>query len=88
MRGGRKRRMTKKVLMDCDVGVDDAFALILAFHSRELEVKAVTGVNGNVPVALANYLREARASFAERLANAVWHLPGLEIRGVNFNQPH
>jgi purine nucleosidase len=32
------------------VGVDDALALILAFHSLELEVKAVTGVNGNVPL--------------------------------------
>jgi len=40
----------KKVLIDCDVGVDDALALILAFHSPELEVKAVTGVNGNVPL--------------------------------------
>jgi len=40
----------KKVIMDCDVGVDDALALILAFHSPELDVKAVTGVNGNVPL--------------------------------------
>jgi len=40
----------KKVIIDCDVGVDDALALILAFHSPELEVKAVTGVNGNVPL--------------------------------------
>ncbi len=37
-------------MIDCDVGVDDALALILAFHSPELEVKTVTGVNGNVPV--------------------------------------
>ncbi len=43
-------RMKKKVIIDCDVGVDDALALILAFHSPELEVKAITGVNGNVPV--------------------------------------
>jgi inosine-uridine nucleoside N-ribohydrolase len=42
--------MVKKVIVDCDVGVDDALALILAFHSPELEVKAVTGVNGNVPL--------------------------------------
>jgi inosine-uridine nucleoside N-ribohydrolase len=42
----------KKVIIDCDVGVDDALALILAFHSPELEVKAVTGVNGNVPLDL------------------------------------
>ncbi len=40
----------KKVIIDCDVGVDDALALILAFHSPELDVKAVTGVNGNVPL--------------------------------------
>lgn len=42
--------MTKQVIIDCDVGVDDALALILAFHSSELKVKAVTGVNGNVPL--------------------------------------
>jgi purine nucleosidase len=42
--------MRKKIIIDCDVGIDDALALILAFHSPELEVKAITGVNGNVPV--------------------------------------
>jgi purine nucleosidase/pyrimidine-specific ribonucleoside hydrolase len=42
--------MVKKVMIDCDAGVDDAFALILAFHSPDLEVQAVTGVNGNVPL--------------------------------------
>jgi len=42
----------KKVIIDCDVGVDDALALILAFHSPELDVEAVTGVNGNVPLDL------------------------------------
>lgn len=41
---------TKKVLIDCDVGVDDALALILAFRSPELSVEAVTGVHGNVPL--------------------------------------
>ncbi len=44
--------MKKRVLIDCDIGVDDALALILAFHSPELEVEAVTGVNGNVPLNL------------------------------------
>jgi len=44
--------MAKKVIIDCDVGVDDALALVLAFHSPELEVQAVTGVNGNVPLPL------------------------------------
>jgi purine nucleosidase len=44
--------MAKKVIIDCDVGVDDALALIFAFHSPELSVEAVTGVNGNVPLKL------------------------------------
>ena len=47
-RAGRKNE--KKVIIDCDVGVDDALALILGFHSPGLEIKAVTGVNGNVPI--------------------------------------
>ena len=42
--------MRKKVIIDCDAGVDDALALILAFHSPEVEVQAITGVNGNVPL--------------------------------------
>jgi inosine-uridine nucleoside N-ribohydrolase len=42
--------MQRKVIIDCDVGVDDALALILAFHSPELEVHAITGANGNVPL--------------------------------------
>jgi purine nucleosidase len=45
-------KIRKKIIVDCDVGVDDALALILAFHSPEIEVKAVTGVNGNVPLSL------------------------------------
>lgn len=40
----------RKVIIDCDVGVDDALALILAFRSPELCVRAVTGVHGNVPL--------------------------------------
>lgn len=51
LKDSQKQRVEmKKVIIDCDVGVDDALALILAFHSPELEVKAVTGVNGNVPL--------------------------------------
>ena len=42
--------MKKKVIIDCDAGVDDALALILAYHSPGLEVKAITAVNGNVPL--------------------------------------
>ncbi len=38
-----------KILIDCDPGVDDAIALLLALASPELDVVAVTTVAGNVP---------------------------------------
>lgn len=38
-----------RILIDCDPGVDDAIALLLALASPELEVLAVTTVAGNVP---------------------------------------
>ena len=42
--------MARPVLIDTDTGVDDALALILALRSRELSVKAITTVAGNVEV--------------------------------------
>jgi purine nucleosidase/pyrimidine-specific ribonucleoside hydrolase len=42
--------MAKPILIDCDAGVDDALALILALRSPELAVKAITTVAGNVEV--------------------------------------
>ena len=41
---------TLSLIIDCDPGVDDAVALMLAFGSGELELLAVTAVGGNVPV--------------------------------------
>ena len=42
--------MSKPILIDTDTGVDDALALILAFRSPELSVKAITTVAGNIEV--------------------------------------
>ncbi|MBS3780536.1 MAG: nucleoside hydrolase [Desulfovermiculus sp.] len=42
--------MTQSVLIDTDPGVDDALALLLALHSPDLDVKAITTVCGNVDV--------------------------------------
>ncbi|MCB2001402.1 MAG: nucleoside hydrolase [Rhodoferax sp.] len=39
------------IIIDCDPGVDDSIGILLALGSPELEVRAVTTVNGNVPVA-------------------------------------
>lgn len=42
--------MPRTVLIDTDAGVDDALALILALRSKELDVRAITTVAGNVRV--------------------------------------
>lgn len=35
-------------LIDCDTGTDDAIAILAALYSPQVEVKAITSVNGNV----------------------------------------
>ncbi|MCK5883935.1 MAG: nucleoside hydrolase, partial [Bacteriovoracaceae bacterium] len=44
--------MPKKVIIDCDPGIDDSLALLLALNSPELDVIGLTVVAGNVPVEL------------------------------------
>lgn len=47
--------MTKrKVIIDCDPGIDDSLALLYAILHPELDVVAITTVAGNVPLRLAN----------------------------------
>ena len=38
----------RKVIVDCDPGIDDALAIILALKSKEIEVIGITTVSGNV----------------------------------------
>lgn len=40
--------MTRKIIIDCDPGIDDAIALTMALFDPELEVIAVTSTAGNV----------------------------------------
>jgi inosine-uridine nucleoside N-ribohydrolase len=42
--------MRKKLILDVDTGTDDAVAIMLAGLHPELELVAITTVNGNVPV--------------------------------------
>lgn len=39
----------QKVIIDCDPGIDDSLALMLALTSPELDVVGITTVSGNVP---------------------------------------
>ena len=47
------RHPPRRVILDTDLGVDDALAVVLALRSPELDVAAITTVCGNVPVAQA-----------------------------------
>ncbi len=42
--------MPKDIIIDCDVGIDDALAIMLALGSKELRIRAITAVCGNVEV--------------------------------------
>ena len=39
------------VIIDCDPGIDDAMALLAAFRAPGLDIRAITPVAGNVPLA-------------------------------------
>lgn len=38
----------RKIIIDCDPGIDDSLAIMLALKSEEIEVKGITIVSGNV----------------------------------------
>ena len=40
----------RKVIIDCDPGIDDSLAIMLALKSPEIEVVGITVVCGNSPV--------------------------------------
>lgn len=43
----------RKIIIDCDTGIDDALALMLALSSPELNILGITTVSGNVPADMA-----------------------------------
>lgn len=43
--------MSRKIILDCDPGHDDAIAMLLAHASPEIELLAVTTVGGNQTLA-------------------------------------
>jgi inosine-uridine nucleoside N-ribohydrolase len=93
----------RRILLDCDTGVDDAIAILLALRSPELKVEAVTAVSGNVPLAftLPNTLRMveltgrtdipvaggAAVPLVRRLVTASYVHGNNGLGGVDFPEP-
>lgn len=44
--------MVERVIIDCDPGIDDAIALLLAFASPGIEILGITALAGNIPLRL------------------------------------
>jgi len=42
----------RKLVIDCDPGIDDSLALMLAAASKELDLVGITTVSGNVPASM------------------------------------
>lgn len=57
----------RKVIIDCDPGIDDVLALLLALRSPELDVLGITVVCGNVPTVQGGENTLKVLEFLERL---------------------
>lgn len=57
----------KKVIIDCDPGIDDSLAIMLALKSPEIEVMAITIVCGNSPVSMGFSNAKKVLKFMNRL---------------------
>lgn len=57
----------KKIIIDCDPGIDDSLAIMLAFNSPEVEVVGITIVAGNSPVTMGFQNAKKILSFLGRL---------------------
>jgi inosine-uridine nucleoside N-ribohydrolase len=92
----KKIKMAKKIqtptLIDCDPGVDDAFAIALALASPEIDLRAITTVHGNVPARMAYRNARRVVSFlgvnlrSPKPLPAVYPGAGLPLRGGRIDR--
>jgi inosine-uridine nucleoside N-ribohydrolase len=79
----------KKVIFDCDIGCDDAVALIALLTSEKIDVQAITCVRGNIPVddVVNNALKVAHLCGKETPVYKGCSLPMVKdlIKGREYN---
>lgn len=63
--------MKRKVILDCDPGIDDSLAIMLALASPELDVRGITIVAGNAPLEMGyGNARKVLLSSAARMCRS------------------
>lgn len=82
--------MPRKIMIDCDTGMDDALALLLALRSPDFDVLGITCVNGNVTLdkVLVNTLKVVEYSGVKVPVYAGAALPLLPERSQNAPEIH
>jgi purine nucleosidase len=80
----------RRVIIDTDPGVDDAFALLLAMRSPELKIEGITAVAGNVPLELSlpNALRMVEIAGRTDIPVAVGAKTPLQRRLITATYAH
>ncbi|MGA1474846.1 MAG: nucleoside hydrolase [Prochlorothrix sp.] len=56
----------KPIIIDCDPGIDDAVALLMAMAIESLQIQAITTVAGNLPVDITQTNARALVDLAQR----------------------
>ena len=80
----------KRILIDCDPGIDDAQAIIMAFRHPDIKIEAITTVTGNVNVdkTTANALKILDVLEAENIPVFSGAQTGLVESGSNASFVH
>lgn len=82
--------MTKRTfIIDCDTGTDDAIAIIAALYSPEIDVAAITSVNGNVSL---SHTSQNNLNLVEYLGADIMVARGakrpLFLRAIHYGDTH
>ncbi len=82
--------MKKNVILDVDTGIDDAFAISLATHTKNINVKLITTIAGNMSVTevTKNTLNLLQALGKRRIPVAVGAAGPMEREKDNSIQAH
>jgi inosine-uridine nucleoside N-ribohydrolase len=85
-----REKMPRNIMIDCDTGMDDALALLLALRSPDFQVMGITCVNGNVTLdkVLVNTLKVVEYSGVKVPVYAGAALPLLPERSQNAPEIH